>query len=184
MCSVLTGSPSATARLSSAWTIFSSKGLAICRGRMHELDHLPLEVLGVLPGSGDRVHGRESAFHLGLRAGTDTTQSTHVLAGRTVRARSRRQSFAHHNSFTKATSATTFTCSMRSCGSGRPALARPAVEHVARAARVRPVVAHALPEQARADQDGTQSLRLSQHLLGAPGGSPCAAASYSGARAS
>jgi hypothetical protein len=32
MCSVLTGSPSATARFSSAWTIFSSEGLLIRRG--------------------------------------------------------------------------------------------------------------------------------------------------------
>ena len=31
MCSVLTGSPSATARFSSAWTIFSSEGLVIRR---------------------------------------------------------------------------------------------------------------------------------------------------------
>src|SRR4029450_130572 len=29
---------------------------------MHALDHLPREVLGVLPGSGDRVHGRDSAL--------------------------------------------------------------------------------------------------------------------------
>ena len=34
MCSVLTGSPSATARFSSAWTIFSSEGLVIRRARL------------------------------------------------------------------------------------------------------------------------------------------------------
>ena len=42
----------------------------------------------------------ESPFGLGLRAGTDATQSAHALAGRTLRPRSRRQSPPHHGPLT------------------------------------------------------------------------------------
>ena len=42
----------------------------------------------------------ESAFGLGLRAGTDATQSAHALAGRTLRPRPRRQSPPHHGPLT------------------------------------------------------------------------------------
>ena len=42
----------------------------------------------------------ESPFRLGLRAGTDTSQSAHALAGRTVHTRSRRRSPPHHGPLT------------------------------------------------------------------------------------
>ena len=57
---------------------------------------------GVRPGGTPRD---ESPFDLGLRAGADATQPTHVLAGRTVRPRPRRQPPPRHGQLTLALAA-------------------------------------------------------------------------------